>query len=270
MSGFLCDPLPLCDLARKTNMNGLWQFDSCVGLLVSVRDAIEAEAAVAGGADVVDVKEPTRGSLGAADAPVVAAVVAAVAGRAPISVAAGELTDWSTSEFQAYLDAIGGGVAYCKFGLAGCDAVADWPERWRQAVAMLGGIQPVAVAYADWRAAAAPPPDAVLAHAKSIGCVALLVDTHDKRGGTLLDHWSLADVDDFSRRVRDAGLALALAGSLAGDQLTLAARCGPTLVAVRGAACDGGRNGRVSAERVAALRAAVGDHGVTSCCHSGS
>src|SRR5207244_7336185 len=37
------------------------------GLLVSVRSAAEAETALAGGADVVDVKEPRRGALGPAD-----------------------------------------------------------------------------------------------------------------------------------------------------------------------------------------------------------
>ena len=33
-------------------------------LLVSVRSADEAEAAIAGGADVIDVKEPSHGPLG--------------------------------------------------------------------------------------------------------------------------------------------------------------------------------------------------------------
>ena len=36
-------------------------------LLVSVRSAAEAEIALHGGADLIDVKEPTRGSLGRAD-----------------------------------------------------------------------------------------------------------------------------------------------------------------------------------------------------------
>ena len=44
-------------------------------LLVSVRSAAEAEAALLGGADVIDVKEPDRGPLGRADDAVIAAVV---------------------------------------------------------------------------------------------------------------------------------------------------------------------------------------------------
>ena len=44
-------------------------------LLVSVRDAVEAEAALAGGAHLIDVKEPARGALGRADDATIAAVV---------------------------------------------------------------------------------------------------------------------------------------------------------------------------------------------------
>ena len=62
-------------------------------LLVSVRDAAEAAAALAGGAALIDVKEPARGSLGRADAATIAAVVAAVGGRVPVSVALGELRE---------------------------------------------------------------------------------------------------------------------------------------------------------------------------------
>lgn len=62
-------------------------------LLVSVRSAAEAEAALAGGADLIDIKEPTRGSLGRADDRVIADILRQVAGRRPVSAALGELWD---------------------------------------------------------------------------------------------------------------------------------------------------------------------------------
>ncbi|NBW96041.1 MAG: hypothetical protein EBR28_04765, partial [Planctomycetia bacterium] len=61
------------------------------GVLVSVRNAVEVVAALAGGAHVIDVKEPARGSLGRAAPEAVAAVAAAVAGAVPWTMAAGEL-----------------------------------------------------------------------------------------------------------------------------------------------------------------------------------
>src|SRR5215212_6095908 len=54
------------------------------GLLVSVRNVEEAHRALEGGAALIDVKEPSRGALGRADDNVIAAVVAAVAGRRPV------------------------------------------------------------------------------------------------------------------------------------------------------------------------------------------
>src|SRR5688500_14284157 len=61
------------------------------GLLVGVRSGEEAALALAGGADVIDVKEPRRGALGAADAEVWNEVAEEVRGRAMTSAALGEL-----------------------------------------------------------------------------------------------------------------------------------------------------------------------------------
>jgi len=82
-------------------------------LLVSVRSAAEALDALEGGAGLIDVKEPSRGPLGAADYEVIEEVVRVVGGRCPVSAALGELRDWSEgSPFPV-------GVQYVKWGLAG-------------------------------------------------------------------------------------------------------------------------------------------------------
>ena len=222
------------------------------GLLVSVRSADEARVALAGGADVIDVKEPNRGSLGAADAQVVAEVAAAVGEFAPISVALGELLEGQRFAAGA------AGMAFAKIGLAGCRSRADWPARWRAAIAEWPAcVRPVAVVYADWQFADAPPPENVLAEAAAIGCPALLVDTWDKSRGTLFDHWAAQDVTQFCRHVRAAGIAVVLAGSLHGESLAAAAACRPDLIAVRGAVCAGGRTGAVVTARVRSVRAAL-------------
>ena len=71
------------------------------GLLVSVRSAAEALVAMAGGADLIDVKEPSRGSLGAVDPEVLSEICDAVGGRLPISAALGELAE-SVDEANEY------------------------------------------------------------------------------------------------------------------------------------------------------------------------
>lgn len=222
------------------------------GLLVSVRSADEAQIALAGGADVIDVKEPNRGPLGAADAEVVAQVVAEVGGRAPVSVAGGELLERNVDQGKLI------GVSYAKVGLAGCRAVADWRSRWRLAASRWSQhVAPVAVVYADWRSAGAPSPQDVLAVAVATPCPALLVDTYDKSAGGLFDHWEPNDVASLCRQARTHGLAVVLAGSLQITHLETAVRCRPNLVAMRGAVCDDGRDGTISSARVGAVRLAL-------------
>ena len=59
--------------------------DRTPGMLASVTSVAEAEAALAAGADLIDLKEPARGALGALDLDTVVAIVAAVGGRRPVS-----------------------------------------------------------------------------------------------------------------------------------------------------------------------------------------
>src|SRR5262249_22964466 len=126
-------------------------------LLVSVRSAAEAVAALEGGADLIDVKEPSRGSLGRADDRVIADVIQAVAGRKPVSAACGELLEWLVSPQRKQGSPQ---LRYAKWGLAGCCGFGDWPLLLETAAEQLPvDCRPVAVAYADWQRAAAPPPD---------------------------------------------------------------------------------------------------------------
>jgi len=234
------------------------------GLLVSVRDAAEALAALDGGADVIDVKEPSRGPLGAADASTIAAVVRAVAGRAPVTAAAGELLDMKADGTRTELHAVPAGVALVKVGLAGCDYTAKWAALWRVAMnRMLPNCsdgpapRPVAVVYADWRSVAAPDPNSVLHLAIESDCPALLVDTYEKSLGTLFDHWPWDQLAEFIREARSHTIAVVLAGSLDQHAIDTAVRLGPDLVAVRTAACMGGRHGTVASQRVRSLQEAI-------------
>ena len=76
-------------------------------LLVSVRSAEEAEAALIGGADWIDLKEPSAGPLAAVGVEVAKQVVDCVAGRRPISAALGELIEWLDSPAQQLLEVEG-------------------------------------------------------------------------------------------------------------------------------------------------------------------
>jgi uncharacterized protein (UPF0264 family) len=218
-------------------------------LLISVRSAAEARIACQAGADLIDVKEPARGSLGAADSKTIGQIVRQVGGRRPVSVALGELV-----QAAALSRSLAGRVQYAKFGLAGCAEIADWALRWSEAIARLPqGVTPVAVVYADWRTAAAPDPASVLGHALPLRCGAVLLDTFDKSRGPLTNYLGPDKLGEFIAAAGDAGLLSVVAGGLGLVDVAWVARLMPDYIAVRGAACLGPRWGRLDGDRVRRL-----------------
>lgn len=221
------------------------------GLLVSVRSAVEAAMALAAGVDWIDVKEPQRGSLGAASPRVWAEVAECVHSSATLSLALGELVELDL----AWCARVPPQYAYAKLGLAGC-AAQPWPQRlataWR---ALPAGVQPVAVIYADWHRASAPAPCDVLAAAATLGCRAVLIDTAVKDGSTLLNHYTAAALAALVRQARGEMDVVVLAGSLSHLEIAAALPLAPDYFAVRGAVCAGGRTGVLDAKRIQHLLA---------------
>src|SRR5262245_1103061 len=134
------------------------------GLLISVRSADEVAAALAGGADLIDVKEPAKGPLAPAEAEVVAAVIAAVKGKVPVSAALGE---WSTNAITDAHWHLELKLDYVKWGLANYAPVVGWGEDLLDTRRQLPvGMEMVAVAYADWERAKSIPPAELVKFAK--------------------------------------------------------------------------------------------------------
>jgi (5-formylfuran-3-yl)methyl phosphate synthase len=230
--------------------------------LVSVRNPLEARAAVAGGCDVLDIKEPSRGPLGMADPEVMAAIADFAAGcrggvALPVSAALGELVDWQTraSDFS-----VPPGIEYVKFGSAGLDSTARWIEAWHAVQGRLKSRAPhnlqwVAVAYADWRAARGVEPRRLLDGAQSAACDVLLVDTFDKGAGSLPKLMEAAELRQLCDAAHQAGLKIALAGRLRRAHFSALVEAGPDILGVRGTACAGGsRTAPISANAVRALK----------------
>jgi uncharacterized protein (UPF0264 family) len=223
-----------------------------MNLLVSVRSAEEALAALDGGADLIDIKEPARGSLGRADDAALVEVLKAVAGRKPVSAACGELLEnhaappCKLGEWH---------LRYLKWGLAGCGEREDWPALLEAAAGRSPfACRPVAVAYADWQRAKAPRPAEVCTFACAKRWGAFLLDTWRKDGRTLLDFLSLDEVAQFIERCRRADVPVALAGSLGCPQIETLLPLTPDWFAVRGAVCrKGNREDGIDAERVREL-----------------
>ncbi|MFO1092588.1 MAG: (5-formylfuran-3-yl)methyl phosphate synthase [Planctomycetaceae bacterium] len=260
-------------------------------LLVSVRNADEAIAALAGGADIIDVKEPRRGPLGMADANIVADIVACAGDRAPVSAALGEVRDWvtpsgdlgaagagnahpvtgatgsasavpptSATGFASAIPVLPSHLALAKLGLAGCARHADWVTDWlavRTAFEHAAGrpLSWVAVAYGDAQIADAPPVNDVIFAAARTGCRGVLIDTYNKSGGSILELFAARDLRAFAALARAGDLFLAIAGRLHPTDLRRRSLRVADIIGVRSAACThGDRLQPIAAAQVARLQ----------------
>jgi uncharacterized protein (UPF0264 family) len=219
-------------------------------LLVSIRSLAEANIAWQVGVDLLDIKEPDNGSLGAASIETIRQIAAAAPRDAAISVALGELID----EPISLATQLPVGVAYAKVGLAHCAQDANWPARWRRCLDSLPQyVQPVAVVYAD-ASAHAPPSQQIVAVAAQRGCAAVLVDTFDKSAGTLLDCWTIQELEKFVAEVHAQGMMCVLAGSISTASLPFLWSLEPDYLAIRGAVCNTARTGTLDAEMLKYFR----------------
>lgn len=251
-------------------------FSGIPRLLVSVRNAKEALMAVRGGADIIDVKEPSKGSLGRASLENLLAIADVLRQQqqhsdrvrtepVPLSVALGEVQEWSESSSLFGSDLPVGSTSfsneandeicraisglqpsYMKLGLSQVAAAGQQGrDRWRNSwidvrCRFSGDHEWVAVAYADHQRAEAPTPDDVLEAALETNCSVLLIDTFVKDGTNLLDWLPVEEITSLRKATAAQGLQLALAGRVTLMDLPLLLPLQPDIIAVRGAVCESG------------------------------
>jgi uncharacterized protein (UPF0264 family) len=232
-------------------------------LLVSVSNEAEVAAALEGGADLIDAKDPSSGALGAVSIAVFEKIAATVAGRRPLTAAIGDAID-EASIAHAAREFARRGAALVKVGFAATDEDARVEALLSAAVsgaasAESGRCGVIAVAYAD-----VCRPEfvrALVPRAARAGARGVLVDTADKGGPGLCDLVDAHVLAALIADARDAGVLVALAGRLRPHDLPLVCDLGADVAGVRGAACVGGRSGRIVAEKVRLLKALCRDAG---------
>jgi len=220
------------------------------GFLASVTSAAEAEIVLAAGADIIDLKDPHSGALGALPAPVIREAVRTVAGRRTVSATAGDLP----MHPQVIADAVDRiaalGVDIVKVGLfPGGVPLACIAALAKQAAS---GTHIVAVLFADQS-----PDFALIDRLHEAGFAGAMLDTADKGAGGLRRHLGDAVLGDFVERVSRAGMLSGLAGSLGLADIAPLARHAPDYLGFRGALCKDGRTSTLDPERARAVRTAI-------------
>lgn len=216
--------------------------------------------------DIVDVKKPDEGSLGANFPWVIRAVRDAVPAEKPVSATVGDVPYKPGTVAQAALGAVVSGAGYIKVGLYGCTTPEQGVDVMRGVVRAVKDFRPdafvVASGYADAHRIGCVNPLALPDIAHRSGADAAMLDTAVKDGSRLFDHVPPDVCAEFVRLAHGHGLRAALAGSVKATDLAELTRIGTDIVGVRGAVCEGGDRdaGRIVPELVAAFRAEMDRH----------
>ncbi|MCZ7572959.1 MAG: (5-formylfuran-3-yl)methyl phosphate synthase [Ardenticatenaceae bacterium] len=225
-------------------------------LLVSVTTADEIIAALAGGADLLDLKNPAEGSLGAPPPALIRVARRLAPATVPVSAALGDFPPLPGSAALAAVGAAQTGAHYVKIGL-----LAPPPMAFAVARAVRTALDEFApharlilATYADTTSEEAVSVAALPRLAAEAGADGCLIDTLHKDGRTLHEHLAPAVLEAYVRQCHDHDLSAALAGALQADDLPALAALGTDLVGVRGAACQGGRTGHLDPLLVRALK----------------
>jgi uncharacterized protein (UPF0264 family) len=227
-------------------------------LMVSVISPEEVPTAIAGGADILDVKNPAEGSLGAPDAQILRNVTAIAPDSVQVSAAIGDMPNLPGTASLAALGAASCGVNYVKVGLYG-------PKSEEEAIYMLGAllkavrpflnVKIIAAGYADAQRSGTLDPCLLPGIARKAGISGCLLDTYVKDGRNLFDFQVPEVLRALAVEAHAGGLLFALAGALQAEHLRLAHEVGADIVGVRTAACRGNRrNGRLDLEKIRLLR----------------
>jgi uncharacterized protein (UPF0264 family) len=249
-----------------------------VKLLVSVSDADEALDGLSGGADVIDAKNPHHGTLGAVSMDTLHAIRAAVAGRRPVSAALDEAIDEHQIERRAAAF-VTAGASFVKVGVGRITnveqmaALAAAAVRGAASAARTGrplenpdvplpaeGLESggvILVGYADATPRSTSDAALLIEAAVRVSAAGVLLDTQHKDGPGLRALVDFATLERWVALAHASRLIVALAGKLTSEDLGFVRDAGADIAGVRGAACAGGRTGRVVAARVQQLRSAL-------------
>ncbi|MCD6209355.1 MAG: (5-formylfuran-3-yl)methyl phosphate synthase [Methanophagales archaeon] len=231
-------------------------------LLVSPKDLEEAKAVIQGDADIIDVKNPSEGSLGANFPWVIKSVkelVMSECGEAvEVSAAIGDFDYRPGTASLAALGAASAGAEYVKVGLFG---IRDKQE----AINLLSGVvravknvastkKVVSAFYSDYKRINSISPFEISEIAEAVDIDVAMLDTGIKDGRSTLEFMSEEELRRFIGESKALGLETALAGSLKFEDVPRIKKIAPDIIGVRGMVCGGDRRAKVREDLVRNLK----------------
>ncbi|HUX97921.1 MAG TPA: (5-formylfuran-3-yl)methyl phosphate synthase [Candidatus Deferrimicrobium sp.] len=227
-----------------------------IRLLVSPQSISEAYEVIKGKGDIIDIKRPTEGSLGANFPWVIREIKKIAPKHTEISATLGDLPNLPGTASLAALGLAHCGVDYIKAGIKGPKTKEDAIFLMKQihhAVRDLNAeIKIVAAGYADAERFGGISPLLIPEIAAAADSNIAMLDTAIKDGKRLFDYLQTPQLTQFVELTHDYGLQAALAGSIEKDDLISLIKIKPDIIGVRGAVCEQSDrvNGRIRSDLV--------------------
>jgi (5-formylfuran-3-yl)methyl phosphate synthase len=215
-------------------------------MLASVADTAEAELVLRLGADIIDLRDPRQGALGAVPLDTVRDALALVARRGETSAALGDPPYENGALLKCARAAGALGVDYVMLSVdvRSLDRLADCLPALARNVGLVG------VMFADEQ-----PDFAVLPRLSELGFKGAMLDTRDKTRGRLIAHLDVVQLSEFCSRCRTLNLISGLAGSVEAPDIPRLLLVRPDLLGFRSALCHAhDRRGAIDPQAVALIR----------------
>jgi len=230
-------------------------------LLISVTSVNEAQVALQCGADIIDLKDPAQGALGALPLNLVTEVVTFVHAkgeheRKVVSATVGDLPMVPELLLQHVLALSKTKVDIIKIGFFRDDNVNffDYQPCLDALTSVTeSGVKLIAVLFAEYTY-----PDSLLAAIKKAGFYGVMFDTAVKNGTTFLDYFSVDEMKIIADSVQTLDLFFGLAGSLNLQHVEMVKTIDPDYIGLRGGVCvNNQRKSKLDSEKIIAVRDAM-------------
>lgn len=227
--------------------------------LASVQSLEEAKALQQTLPDILDLKDPASGALGALPFTTVQSVVRWVAGRCETSATVGDLVMQADIIAEAIKNMAATGVDYVKVGLFSDPMLEACLAGLHEELSELK-TPVIAVLFADQTVDIS-----LISQIRRAGFSGVMVDTASKNGQRLLDHWNTTELKAFISQAGQHQLLCGLAGALAIEDIETLEPLGADYLGFRSALCEHRqRTLSLQPERALAIQERLQSYGLAS------
>lgn len=220
------------------------------GMLASVMNEAEAAAALAAGVDIIDMKNPWEGALGALPSTLITTIMSSLDGRVTTSATVGDLPPEPGILTEAIRTTAATGVGFVKVGFFSS-------QNLDPCISAIGRLTPAIAVIAVLFADLCPDPALIKGFAKA-GFSGIMLDTMRKDGPSLLESTTPTQLREFVLECRHWGLLCGLAGSLKHRDIPRLLPLEPDYLGFRGALCSASQRGLdIDPERLSQVRQAI-------------